>query len=176
MQNAELALDLTVPESALLPKATSFAATSEGLRGSRAWVGWQAVGAQQALLDVTRHHALTRTQFGKPLASFQLVQTALATIAGNLAVSTAFMGELARLQEESQLTMLRATLAKATLTRLARESAAIARDALGGNGILSTHEVAKIAGDIDAIYTYEGSYGINMLIAGRELTGVSAFV
>ncbi|TLP98177.1 acyl-CoA dehydrogenase [Nesterenkonia salmonea] len=176
MQNAELELDLTAPESALMPKATSFAATSEGLRGSRAWVGWQAVGAQQALLEVARHHALTRTQFGKPLASFQLVQTALATIAGNLAVSTAFMGELARLQEESQLTMLRATLAKATLTRLARESAAIARDALGGNGILSTHEVAKIAGDIDAIYTYEGSYGINMLIAGRELTGVSAFV
>ncbi|NDK32084.1 acyl-CoA dehydrogenase family protein [Nesterenkonia haasae] len=176
MQNAELELDLTLPESALMPKATSFAATSEGLRGSRAWVGWQAVGAQQALLDTARHHALTRTQFGKPLASFQLVQTALATMAGNLAVSTAFMGELARLQEANQLTMLRATLAKATLTRLARESAATARDVLGGNGILSTHEVAKIAGDIDAIYTYEGSYGINMLIAGRELTGVSAFV
>ncbi|TLP78904.1 acyl-CoA dehydrogenase family protein [Nesterenkonia sphaerica] len=176
MQNAEVELDLSVPASALMPKATSFAATSEGLRGSRAWVGWQAVGAQQALLDLARSYALNREQFGQPLAAFQLVQTALATMAGNLAVSTALMGELTRLQEEGRLTMLRASLAKATLTRLARESAATARDVLGGNGILSTHEVAKIAGDIDAIYTYEGSYGINMLIAGRALTGVSAFV
>ncbi|RJN33230.1 acyl-CoA dehydrogenase [Nesterenkonia natronophila] len=175
MQNAEVELDLSVPESALMPKATSFAATSEGLRGSRAWVGWQAVGAQQALFDIARSYAVTREQFGKPLASFQLIQVALATMAGNLAVSTAFMGELTRLQEEGRLTMLRASLAKATLTRIARESAASARDVLGGNGILSTHEVAKIAGDIDAIFTYEGSHGINMLIAGRDLTGVSAF-
>ncbi|GFZ77014.1 acyl-CoA dehydrogenase family protein [Nesterenkonia alkaliphila] len=176
MQNADITLDVLVPETALMPGASSFAAAGEGLRGSRAWVGWQAVGAQQALLDISRSYARSRQQFGKPLASFQMIQTALAKVAGNLAVSTALMGELSRLQSEEKLTMMRASLAKATLTRLARESAALARETLGGNGILSTHEAAKVAGDIEAIYTYEGSHGINLLIAGRDLTGVSAFV
>lgn len=173
--NADVELDVTVPKDALLPGATSFAATNTGLRSSRAWVGWQAVGAQQALLDIARDYAKRRDQFGVPLASFQLVQAALAQVAGNVAVSTSFMAELTRLQTERELTMMHASLGKATLTRLARESAATAREIFGGNGILSSHEAAKIAGDIEAIYTYEGSHGINLLIAGRELTGVSAF-
>ncbi len=176
MQNAEVTLDVQVPEDALLAGATSFEAVSDGLRGSRAWVGWQAVGAQQALFDIARGYAAEREQFGRPLASFQLIQSALAGIAGNLAVSTAFMGELSRLLAEDRLTMTRASLAKATLTRLARESAALAREVLGGNGILSTSEIAKIAADVEAIHAYEGSYGINMLIAGRGVTGISAFV
>ncbi|MCH8562973.1 acyl-CoA dehydrogenase family protein [Nesterenkonia sp. LB17] len=175
MPNADIELDVTLPQDALLPGATSFTATNTGLRSSRAWVGWQAVGAQQALLDIARDYAKRRDQFGAPLASFQLVQAALAKVAGNLAVSTSFMAELTRLQSDRELTMMHASLGKATLTRLARESAAAAREIFGGNGILSDHEAAKIAGDIEAIYTYEGSHGINLLIAGRELTGVSAF-
>ncbi|GAA1171740.1 acyl-CoA dehydrogenase family protein [Nesterenkonia xinjiangensis] len=176
MQNADVELDVTVPEDAILPGATSFSVTNHLLMSSRAWVGWQAVGAQQALFDIASGYARQREQFGTPLASFQLIQAALAQVAGNLAVSTALMGELSRLQEEGALTMLRASLAKATLTRLARESAAAAREILGGNGILSTHEIAKVAADIEALYTYEGTHSINMLIAGRELTGMSAFV
>ncbi|GAA1105983.1 acyl-CoA dehydrogenase family protein [Nesterenkonia jeotgali] len=175
MPNADIELDVTVPQDALLPGATSFAATNTGLRSSRAWVGWQAVGAQQALLDIARDYASRRDQFGVPLASFQLIQAALGKVAGNLAVSTSFMAELTRLQAERGLTMMHASLGKATLTRLARDSAAAAREIFGGNGILSDHEAAKIAGDIEAIYTYEGSQGINLLIVGRELTGVSAF-
>ncbi|WP_300342905.1 acyl-CoA dehydrogenase family protein [Nesterenkonia sp.] len=176
MQNAEIDLDLTVGPEAQLPGARSFASVSHGLRSSRAWVGWQAVGAQQALLDIARSYALDRQQFGRPLGSFQLIQSALATIAGNLTVSAAFMAETARLQEENRLTMGHASMAKATLTRLARESAATAREVLGGNGLLSEYEAAKVAADVEAIYTYEGTYSINQLILGRELTGVSAFV
>lgn len=176
MQNADIELDLTVPASAALPGAASFSSANELLMSSRAWVGWQAVGAQQALLDIAHSYALERKQFGVPLASFQLIQHTLATVAGNLAVSSAMMGELARLQHQGQLTRTHASLAKATLTRLARESAAAAREVLGGNGILSTCEAAKVAADVEAIYTYEGSHSVNMLIVGRELTGISAFI
>ncbi len=175
MQNAEIQLDLHVPESSQLAGATSFSAVHAALRDSRAWVGWQAVGAQQALFDIARSYAAGRDQFGRPIGSFQLVQSALAQVAGNMGVSTAFMGEVTRLQAEDRLTMLRASLAKSTLTRLARESAAVAREILGGNGILSSHEIAKVAADIEAVHAYEGSYGINLLIAGREITGISAF-
>ena len=62
---------------ALLPGAVSFDAANMLLKDSRAWVGWQAVGAQQAILDVLREYTLRREQFGKPLASFQMVQQAI---------------------------------------------------------------------------------------------------
>lgn len=177
MQNADLEFDdLTVPESALLPGATSFSMANKLLMASRAWVGWQAVGAQQALFDVVSSYAQRRNQFGVPIGSFQLVQSTLATVAGNLAASASMMADTADIQNRGELTMMRASMVKATLTRIARESAALARELLGGNGILSDYEAAKIAGDIEAIYTYEGTHTINSLIVGRAITGVSAFV
>ena len=86
------------------------------------------------------------------------------------------MMQIQRLQEDGTLEMVHVAAAKATSTRLARESAAVARDAMGGNGILVGHEMARFMGDVEAIHTYEGTYGINALLVGRALTGVSAFV
>lgn len=177
MPNADVLLDeVRVPGSAALPGARSFADTNLLLRSSRAWVGWQAVGLQRAVLDVVRGYVTQREQFGRPLASFQLIQQAIAEISGNLAVCQALMLQVAELQEAGELEMMHAALAKSTTTRLARASAALGREALGGNGITTDYEVAKLMGDAEAIYTYEGSYGINSLIVGRALTGVSAFV
>lgn len=177
MQNADLVFDdVRLGPDGLLPGAGSFDATREMLRDSRAWVGWQGVGVQQGILRVLRDYSLRRTQFGRPLARFQLVQAAIASVAGNLAASTGLMMQVQRLQEDGTLEMVHAAAAKATSTRLARESAAVARDAMGGNGILVGHEMARFMGDVEAIHTYEGTYGINALLVGRALTGVSAFV
>ena len=117
-----------------------------------------------------------REQFGRPLAAFQLIQAQIAEVAGNLAASAGMMLQVDALRQEGRMEMMHAAMAKATSTRLARSSAALARDALGGNGLLTEHEIAKIMGDVEAIYSYEGSYGMNTLIVGRALTGVSAFV
>lgn len=177
MQNADIVLnEIRVPRTALLPGAISFDAANELLKDSRAWVGWQAVGAQQAILDILRDYSLERVQFGKPLARFQVIQQTMAEIAGNLAASSAMMVQMARLQETGELEMMHAAIAKSTATRLGRQSASLARDALGGNGLLSDYEISKVLGDLEAIYTYEGSYHINALIVSRALTGVSAFV
>lgn len=176
MQNADLEFDdVAVPASALMPGATSFSEASRLLMASRAWVGWQAVGAQQALFDLISSYAQQRRQFGVPIGSFQLVQSALVTVAGNLALSASMMADTADIQARGKLTMMHASLTKATLTRVARESGALAREVFGGNGIVSDYEVAKVAGDIEALYTYEGSHSINLLIAGRAITGISAF-
>jgi glutaryl-CoA dehydrogenase len=72
--------------------------------------------------------------------------------------------------------MPHAALAKATTTSLARESAALGRNLLGGNGVVTDHEMAKLFNDVEILYTYEGTYEINALIVGRAVTGVSAFV
>lgn len=177
MQNADITFDeVRLPVEALLPGASSFDAANDLLCVSRAWVGWQAVGAQQSVLAILRDYVTGREQFGRPLAGFQLIQSALVQIAGNLALSTSLMADIARVQDEGALDMAQAALAKATVTRLARESAAIGRDAMGGNGIVADFGMAKTMCDIEAIYTYEGTHSINSLIVGRALTGVSAFV
>lgn len=177
MQNADIELDqVRIPVANKLPGATSFAAANELLMQSRAWVGWQAVGAMMATLDIARQYSLQREQFGKPIASFQLVQQSLAEIAGHLTVCLSMMRDVALRQEQGELEMVQAALAKSTATRLARESVSQGRALLGGNGVVSDGHMAKVFCDVEILHTYEGTYEINSLIVGRALTGVSAFV
>ncbi|GAA2564831.1 glutaryl-CoA dehydrogenase [Neomicrococcus aestuarii] len=175
--NADITLDqVRIPLANALTGAANFSATNVLLRNSRAWVGWEAAGAQMATFDVVHHYATTREQFGHPLAEFQLVQQPIAKILGNATASLAMMAQLARLQEEGRLQMEHAALVKASTTTLARESAQLGRGLLGGNGILADREMGKIFADVEAIYTYEGTYEVNSLIVGRAVTGASAFV
>lgn len=177
MPNADIALEkVRVPEINRLPGAKNFAAANDLLKHSRAWVGWQAAGVQLGIFDVARDYALARTQFGQPIAAFQLVQLPLAEILGNAMASLSLMSDLARIQGSGDLKMVQAAMAKSTTTRLARESAAKGRALLGGNGVTSDYEMAKLFGDVEILYTYEGTYEINSLIVGRAVTGVSAFV
>lgn len=177
MQNADIELDqVRIPLENKLPGAQGFAAANDLLMRSRAWVGWQAVGALMATLDIARDYVMDREQFGKPLASFQLVQQPLAEIAGHLTACLAMMCEVARKQERGELQMVDAALAKSTATRLARHSAAQGRALLGGNGVVSDSEMAKVFCDVEILHTYEGTYEINSLIVGRALTGLGAFV
>lgn len=177
MQNADITLDqVRIPLENKLPGASDFASANELLMQSRAWVGWQAVGAMMATLDICTDYAKERTQFGQAIAGFQLVQQSLAEIAGNATVCLSMMTDIARKQERGELEMVDAALAKSTATRLARQSVSLGRALLGGNGVVTDHEMAKVFCDLEIIHTYEGTYEINSLIVGRALTGVSAFV
>lgn len=177
MQNANLGFDnVHIPLENALPGASSFAATNVLLRNSRAWVGWQGAGIQLAMFDAARRYALEREQFGRPLAKFQLIQEPLTRILGNATASLSMMAQVARIQQDDQMDMPHAALAKATTTRLARESAAACRGIFGGNGICTDYEASKLMADAEILFTYEGTYEINSLIVGRAVTGVSAFV
>lgn len=177
MQNANLGFeDVHIPEENLVPGAESFAETNIMLKNSRAWVGWQAAGVQLGIFDAARDYAVNRDQFGKKIAKFQLVQEALSRILGNASASLAMLAQVAWMQENGGIEMPHAALAKATATRLARESAAAARALGGGNGILTDYELSKFFNDVEVLYTYEGTYDINSLIVGRAITGMSAFV
>ena len=177
MQNADITLsEVRIPTANLLPGATDFSKANSLLRDSRAWVGWQGAGIQLAAFDVGRSYSLQRKQFGRELARFQLIQQQLADMLGNATASLSLMVQLARIQEEGKLEMAQAAMAKATTTRLARSTVAMGRSILGGNGISSDFEMAKLFGDAEVLYTYEGSYEINSLIVGRAVTGKSAFL
>lgn len=175
VQNADVVLrDVRVAEDDRFPGIESFADTNQLLRSSRIMVGWVAVGQQLAAFDVARGYVLEREQFGRPLAAFQLVQQKLATMLGNTTASLALMVQIARTQDAGSAAMEQAALAKAFTTERMRETVAIGRAALGGNGIVTDHRMARIFADAEAIYTYEGTQDINQLIVGRAITGIPA--
>ena len=177
VQNADITLDnVVVPEFFKLANANSFRDTNKVLKVTRLAVAWQAVGQQLAAFDVARRYAVERIQFGRPLASFQLVQQQLVQILGNAVSSMGMMVRLAQLEDAGLAKDEQSALAKAFTTERMRESVALGRSILGGNGIVTDYEMAKIFADAEAIYSYEGTYEINTLVTGRAITGISAIV
>ncbi len=176
-QNADIVLDnVVVPDFFKLANANSFRDTNKVLKVTRLAVAWQAVGQQLAAFDVARRYAVERSQFGRPIASFQLVQHQLVQILGNAVSSMGMMVRLAQLEDAGQAKDEQSALAKAFTTARMRESVAIGRSLLGGNGIVTDFEMAKIFADAEAIYSYEGTHEINTLVTGRAITGISAIV
>ncbi|TFC29130.1 acyl-CoA dehydrogenase [Cryobacterium sp. TMT1-3] len=177
VQNADLTFDnVRIPFENWLPGTKSFIDTNGLLLKSRVWVAWQSVGIQLAAFDVAREYAVKRLQFGRPIASFQLIQEQLVRMIGNANLTLSLLVQIARLQEEGSLTMDQAALAKAMGTTRMRETVALGRSILGGNGVTTDFEIAKIFADAEAVYSWEGSYEVNALIVGRAITGISAFV
>ncbi|WP_120519688.1 acyl-CoA dehydrogenase family protein [Arthrobacter celericrescens] len=177
VQNADIVLDnVVVPDFFKLANGNSFRDTNKVLKVTRLAVAWQAVGQQLAAFDVARRYAVERIQFGRPLASFQLVQQQLVQILGNAVSSMGMMVRLAQLEDAGQAKDEQSALAKAFTTDRMRESVALGRSLLGGNGIVTDYEMAKIFADAEAIYSYEGTHEINTLVTGRAITGISAIV
>ncbi|MEZ2371941.1 acyl-CoA dehydrogenase family protein [Arthrobacter sp. RCC_34] len=177
VQNADIVLEnVVVPDSHKLAGGNSFRDTNKVLKVTRLAVAWQAVGQQLAAFDVARRYAVERHQFGRPLASFQLVQEQLVKILGNAVSSMGMMVRLSQLEDAGVAKDEQSALAKAFTTARMRESVAIGRSLLGGNGIVTDYEIAKIFADAEAIYSYEGTYEINTLVTGRAITGISAIV
>ena len=121
-----------------------------------------------------RLHA-QRTQFGKPLVSFQIVQEKLVRMLAEVTAMQLYCLRIGRLDEADTMSDTIASLAKLNNTTKAREVLAEARNLLGGNGILLEHHVIRHMADIEAIYTFEGTETIQTLIVGRDITGVSVF-
>jgi glutaryl-CoA dehydrogenase len=177
VQNADITLDnVVVPDFCKLAHANSFRDVNNVLKVTRLGVAWQAVGQQLAAFDVARRYAVERHQFGRPLASFQLVQSQLVQILGNAVSSMGMMVRLSQLEDAGTAKDEQSALAKAFTTARMRESVAIGRNILGGNGIVTDFEMAKIFADAEAIYSYEGTHEINTLVTGRAITGISAIV
>lgn len=177
VQNAEIELvDVRVPEADRLQEAHSFADTARVLRVTRMDVAWQAAGCARGAFEHALRYTKHREQFGRPIASFQLVQDLLVKMLANVTASTAMNARASQLQDAGSLRDEHASLCKAHSTVRMRETVGWAREVLGGNGILLEHHVGRFVADAEAIYSYEGTREINTLIVGRAITGESAFV
>ena len=137
---------------------------------------WEAAGVAAACLELALEHAKTREQFGRPLAGFQLIQQKLVEMTADVTQMQLLCLRLAQLVDAGELNESQIALAKYNNARKARQVAQLAREIMGGNGILIENHVARLFTDAEAIYTYEGTNEINLLIVGRAITGVGAFV
>ena len=178
VENADITLDnVRVPESSRLPGVNAFKDISWQLSSARAIVAWQATGLSMGAYETALRYAQTREQFGKPIGGFQLVQNMLVQMLGNVTAMQSMMLRLATLEaRDGEVSHEHASLAKAFCGEKMRETVALGRGLLGGNGILLQHDAARQFADAEAIYSYEGTHEMNTLIVGRAITGQSAFV
>jgi len=177
VQNADLVLeDVRVPEERRLQRIHSFRDVATVLRLTRCEVAWQAVGVAVGAYEAALAYAKERVQFGRPIASHQLVQDLLVRSIANITTSIALCMRASELQDAGVQHDEHSALAKAVATQRMRETVGFAREILGGNGIVLDKGVAKFFADAEAIYSYEGTREMNTLIVGGALTGVQAFV
>ncbi len=177
VQNGLITLsNCRIPEANRLQKGNSFRDTARVLRMTRYMVGWASTGCQMGAYEAALGYAQTRLQFGKPIASFQLVQDILAKMLANVTACQCLMVRLAQLDDEGKLLDHHAALAKAFCTAKMRETVSWGREIFGANGIVVDSKVGRFFADAEALYSYEGTYQMQNLIVGKAITGFSAFV
>ncbi len=173
---SELAFqDCRIPADSLLPKSDGLRSPLACLNQARYGIAWGAVGAAlacyQAALEYSRH----RIQFGRPIASFQLVQQKLVGMLTELTKAQLLGLQLGRLTAAGRLRHPQVSLAKRSNVAAALGIARQARDILGANGIVDEYPVIRHLLNLESVFTYEGTDHIHTLIVGQDITGLSAF-
>jgi glutaryl-CoA dehydrogenase len=174
---SELVLqDVHVPASAMLPGAAGLGGPLSCLNQARYGIAWGVVGAAMACYEEARAYGLSRIQFERPIASFQLYQAKLAHMLTEITKAQLVNLRLGRLKEKDQATPERVSLAKRNACHHALEIARMARDMLGANGVTSEYQAMRHMCNLESVKTYEGTHDIHTLILGRAITGIAAFV
>ncbi len=167
--------DCHVPKEAWLPEAKGLGSTLLVLTHSRYGVAWNGLGQAMDCYETALAYAKERKQFGQPLASFQLVQQKLVHMVNEISLSQLLSIHVGRMKDAGNLDPATVSMFKMNNVAKARRIAALARDVLGGNGILLDYRVMEHMADIEGVYTYEGTNDINTLIVGQAITGMRAF-
>ena len=176
IQQAQIEVtNLRIPAENKLANSTSFRDVSAILNRTRSTVAWEALGHAVAAYEAAAAFVHERSQFGRPIASFQLVQNKLANMLADLTAMQLMCFRTAALQDEGRLTNEQASLAKMFTGQRSRTLCRDARDLFGGNGLLLENHVARHLTDMEVVHTYEGTDFIQSLIVGREITGIPAF-
>ncbi|GAB3947625.1 acyl-CoA dehydrogenase family protein [Micromonospora vulcania] len=172
----EVVLDeVRLPADAQLPEAVGLKAPLSCLTEARYGIIWGAVGAARDCLETALAYATTRTQFGRPLAGFQLTQAKLADMAVELVKGQLLALHLGRLADGGRLRPEQVSVGKLNNVREALAIARQCRTILGANGVSGEYPVMRHANNLESVLTYEGTSEIHQLVVGQRLTGVSAF-
>ncbi|MCK6441478.1 acyl-CoA dehydrogenase [Elstera cyanobacteriorum] len=164
-----------VPEDAILPNVKGLKGPFTCLNSARFGIAWGALGAAEACFATARQYVLDRKQFGRPLATNQLIQKKLADMLTDISLGLQGCLRLGRMKEEGAPPVELTSILKRNSCGKALDIARTARDMLGGNGISDEFGVARHLVNLEVVNTYEGTHDIHALILGRAITGLQAF-
>jgi glutaryl-CoA dehydrogenase len=167
--------DVRLPKENLLPGVKGLKGPLSCLNNARYGIAWGALGAAMGCFQSARDYSLTRIQFDRPIASFQLVQNKLAWMLREITKGQLLVWRLGRLKDEKKLIHEQVSLAKMNNVDIALQIARVARDIHGANGILGEYPVMRHMANLESVFTYEGTHDIHNLILGRWVTGIAAF-
>ena len=172
----EIVMDnVEVGEDALLPNVAGLKGPFGCLNRARYGIGWGSMGAAEACYAAARQYTLDRKQFGRPLASNQLVQLKLANMITEITLGLQAALRVGRRLDDNVLIPETISLLKRNNCGKALDIARVARDMHGGNGISAEFQVMRHAANLETVNTYEGTHDVHALILGRAITGLSAF-
>jgi glutaryl-CoA dehydrogenase len=167
--------DCRIPASNRLPDARGLQAPLTSLNHARYSIAWGSIGAALACFHAALDYSKERVQFDRPIAGFQLIQEKLVRMASEITKAQLLAYHLGRLKDQGRLHHVQVSLAKMNNVDIALDTARMAREILGANGISDEYPVIRHMCNLESVKTYEGTHQIHTLIIGQHLTGISAF-
>src|SRR5277367_1670773 len=169
--------DCKIPAANMLPGVSGLRGPLSCLDQARFGIGWGAIGSAMACYDTALEYAKQRKQFNdRPIASHQLVQEKLAWMITEITKAQLLALHVGRLKDKGKADATHISMLKMNNVRIALETARMARDILGANGIVDDYCIMRHMNNLESVYTYEGTNDIHKLIIGEKITGISAFV
>lgn len=168
--------NVRVPKANILPNKDGLGAPLGCLDSARYGIAWGAIGAALDCYDVALRYAQQRIQFDRPIGAFQLQQKKLAEMITEITKAQLLTFRLGQLRNEGRATTAQISMAKRNNVQLALEVAREARQILGGMGITNEYPIMRHMMNLESVVTYEGTHDIHLLITGKDVTGLNAFV
>ncbi len=162
-------------EKSLLPNVKGLKGPLGCLTQARYGIAWGALGAADACYQAALEYSLSRIQFDKPIASYQLQQRKLAEMVTEITKGQLLVMQLGRLKDQGNYSPAQVSMAKMNNVHVAINICRTARTIMGANGIMSEYPIMRHANNLEAVYTYEGTHDMHLLIIGEKVTGISAF-
>ena len=167
--------DVRLGKSNHLPEARGLRGPLSCLTQARYGIAWGALGAARSCYHCALDYVKSRRQFSRPLAGYQLVQRKLVDMLTEITKGQMVCLRLGQLKDSGKMRPEHVSFAKRNNVNAALEIARMARDMLGANGIVNEYPVIRHMMNLETVNTYEGTYDVQTLILGREITGESAF-
>ena len=167
--------NVKVPKENLLPNKDGLGAPLMCLDSARYGIAWGAIGAAMDCYDSALRYSKERVQFGKPIASFQLVQKKLAEMITEITKAQLLTFRLGQLREDGRATSAQISMAKRNNVEMAVKIAREARQVHGAMGIMNEYSIMRHMANLESVLTYEGTHDIHLLITGMDVTGIPAF-
>ncbi|MGV0924677.1 acyl-CoA dehydrogenase family protein [Empedobacter tilapiae] len=168
--------NVKIEESQILPEVSSLRGPLSCLNSARYGISWGVIGAAIDCYESALKYSLERTQFGKPIASYQLQQKKLAEFITEITKAQLLCWRLGTLKNENKATPEQISMAKRNNVKMAIDIARESRQIIGAMGIVGDFPMMRHAANLESVITYEGTHDVHLLITGADVTGINAFV